>query len=271
MAYVFTTLRNPFEKLLEAEYFLGKTTTARGQEFQFELNAFLSASRSVTFFLQKAFAHVLGFEEWYVGQQEKMKADAAMRFFLELRNISQKQSPICFVGGSIGGGRWSYRFVGNSQPVPEELIDCDIGWCCAQQLSKLASILVECVHTFPFHSCPHKALTEEGMDALNYGWRDIETAIGLPAGYTEVAGISTSDKLRILRREFEPLAVEAIERIAAGDLQLNGMPIQFPDSNGSSLLEHLAKNLNARISGTSTQRDAFLDAIQKRNNKTDLP
>ena len=58
LAHTFTTLRHPVEKLLEAEYFLARLTCADGLRFQFELNAWLSASRSVTFVLQRAMAHV---------------------------------------------------------------------------------------------------------------------------------------------------------------------------------------------------------------------
>ena len=61
MSYTFTTLRHPVEKLLEAEHFPARLIHSNGLEFQFELNAFLSASRSVTFVLQKAVADVPGF------------------------------------------------------------------------------------------------------------------------------------------------------------------------------------------------------------------
>jgi hypothetical protein len=39
------------------------------------------------------------------------------------------------------------------------------------------------------------------MGALGYGWRDIEAALGLPSGYTEVGDFPTAEKLRILSRE----------------------------------------------------------------------
>lgn len=127
MPHTFTTLRHPVEKLLEAEHFLARMVQSDGLEFQFELNALLSASRSVTFVLQKALAGVLGFAVWYDQQQVRMKADAAMRFFLELRNISQKQGPVSFVGGSLPSGGWTYRFVGRPHAVPEALLGRDVG------------------------------------------------------------------------------------------------------------------------------------------------
>ena len=76
MTHAFTTLRHPVEKLLEAEHFLARMIMSDGLEYQFELNAFLSASRSVTFVLQKALSDVPGFADWYQQQQARMKADA---------------------------------------------------------------------------------------------------------------------------------------------------------------------------------------------------
>ena len=90
MPHGFTTLRHPLEKLLKAEHFLARKIASDGLRFQFELNAFLSASRNVTFILHKALSDVPGFAVWYDQQRARMKSDTAMRFFLELRNISQK-------------------------------------------------------------------------------------------------------------------------------------------------------------------------------------
>lgn len=106
---------------------MGRLARADGLEFQFELNAFLSASRSVTFVLQKAMAGVPSFADWYIERQAAMKADAAMRYFLELRNVSQKQGPVSFVGSALPGSGWTYRFVGDPFDVPPELTGVDIG------------------------------------------------------------------------------------------------------------------------------------------------
>lgn len=266
MAHSFTTLRHPVERLLEAEYFLARLMKTSGLEFQFELNAFLSASRSVTFVLQKAMSDVPGFDSWYGQQQSMMKADAAMRFFLELRNISQKQGPVSFVGGSLPGGGWTYRFVGNPHAVPEELAGWDIGACCAAHLIKLARLLLECVRAFPFHSCPARAFTEEGMAALGYDWVDVEAAIGLPPGYTNVGDFPAAEKLRILSREIEPLDTAAIERIADGKLHDRGGRLEFPASSGADLLDDMAAMMSPVNSASRHPRDVFLGALLKRIN-----
>lgn len=266
MPHTFTTLRHPVEKLLEAEHFLARMVQSDGLEFQFELNALLSASRSVTFVLQKVLAGVLGFAVWYDQQQVRMKADAAMRFFLELRNISQKQGPVSFVGGSLPSGGWTYRFVGRPHAVPEALLGRDVGACCAAHLMKLATLLAECSRTFPFHSCPGRAFTEEGMVALGYGWRDVEAALGLPPGYTEVGDFSAAEKLRILSREVEPLDQESIERIAQGDLRADGVRLQFSNTSGTDLVDDIAAMMMPGCATGGQPRDAFLGAILKRIN-----
>lgn len=269
MTHVFTTLRHPVEKLLEAEHFLARMIVSDGLEFQFELNAFLSASRSVTFVLQKVLSDVPGFADWYQPQQARMKADATMRFFLELRNISQKQGPVSFVGGSLPGGGWTYRFVGRPYAVPEELTGRDIGACCAAHLAKLGSLLADCAHTFPFHACPSRAFTEEGMAALNYQWQDVEAAIGLPPRYTDVGDFPAAEKLRILSREVEPLDWVSIERIAAGDLRANGVRLRFPETRGTDLVDDIAAEMKSGGRNTGGPRDAFLAAIAKRINDLD--
>lgn len=266
MTHTFTTLRHSVEKLLEAEHFLARMVEANGLEFQFELNAFLSASRSVTFVLQKDLADVPGFAVWYKEQQARMTADAAMRFFLELRNISQKQGPVSFVGGSLPSGGWTHRFVGQPYAVPDALSGRDVRTCCAAHLTKLATLLAECTRTFPFYSCPGRAFTEEGMMSLGYGWQDVEAALGLPPGYTEVGDFPAAEKLRILSREIEPLDQESIERIARGDLQANGARLQFLHSSGTDLVDDIAAMISPSSAHSGSPRDVLLGAILKRIN-----
>ena len=104
------------EKLLEAEYFGRRLRLLATPEFDYELNAFLSAARSVTFLLQKDMARVSGFAAWWSKRQEVMRRDDAMRFFKNLRNRSQKRGRVLLVGTprrhTDGTQVWSYRFPG---------------------------------------------------------------------------------------------------------------------------------------------------------------
>jgi hypothetical protein len=79
MAHTFTSIGHVVERLQECEHFLGRLNGSNGLHFKFELNAFLSASRSVTFVLQKTLAHVPQFEGWYrCRQDESGRSDAIL-------------------------------------------------------------------------------------------------------------------------------------------------------------------------------------------------
>lgn len=266
MTHKFTSLRHPLEKLLEAEYFLAAVTTCNGLEFQFNLNAFLSACRSTTFTLQKSMAGVAGFTRWYESQQAIMRADPAMGFFLELRNIAQHEGPVSYVGGAmLRTPRWSYRFAGNREAVPDLLRGVDVGAACADQLVKVARLLLECAEAFPFACCPASAVSPQGMAALSFTLADVGAALGLPPGYMDAgAEIPVAEKLRILAREFEPLDRTSLERIASGRLERDGEPIEVFRSSGDDLTDVMAATIDAQSSEVFSQRDVFVAAIAKR-------
>lgn len=81
------------DKYQEAHYFLGRMMEEyhNPEAFRWNLNAFLQALRSVTFFLQKQMSEYDGFNEWYASQQEAMRGDELLRKFVEGRNIVVKQ------------------------------------------------------------------------------------------------------------------------------------------------------------------------------------
>jgi hypothetical protein len=260
MPHNFTSLRYSLEKLLEAEYFVARQIEADGIEFQFVLNAYLSAIRSVTFFLQSNMAAVQGFEDWYEQQKAQMRADPAMRFFLELRNISQKQGPVSYIGGGIGHG-WTYRFVSQLVIVPDELKGRDVAECCAEHLAKISQVVLSCFKHFPFASCPGRAFTVEGMAALSFDMSDVEVAVGLPPGYVGDVDIPVEEKLRLLRKEVEPLDVPELERLAAGNFASRGEPLQLRYSSGRDLVDDIARLVE---NGEQPSKTTFLKAILQR-------
>jgi len=67
-------------KLQEAKYFLEqmRSKPADRNSFQCNLNAFLSAARSITFVMQTEFSEVLDFTEWYVQKQFELKNSKKM-------------------------------------------------------------------------------------------------------------------------------------------------------------------------------------------------
>jgi hypothetical protein len=86
------------EKLPEAEYFARRLPRSRGHAHSFGLNAFLSAARSVTFLIQKERSKAPTFADWWDARRAGMRNDQAMRFFLDLRNYSQKEGRVAILG-----------------------------------------------------------------------------------------------------------------------------------------------------------------------------
>jgi hypothetical protein len=84
MARVPVTARQKFN---EAAYFYNGMLANRSNVvvFPYYLSAFLSALRSVTWYLQKQYADDTRFAEWYAAKQTEMKADKV------LTNLNQKR------------------------------------------------------------------------------------------------------------------------------------------------------------------------------------
>jgi hypothetical protein len=207
------------ERLVEAEYFLKRMVRERGEPFGYNLNAFLAAARSVTFLLQKEYSKIDGFAEWWSLEQTTLAADPAARFFLELRNYSQKEGRISLVGtgGTRVGGRssWSYRFAGTIKVVPSVLLNRDVVDCGREHLAKLAQTVLRFSDRFPFHSCPSRALTPEGVKMLQIDLDDFDATLGYPRGWTNLAtGEDESERIRCLAGLVDPVDFAAIRRIA---------------------------------------------------------
>ena len=271
MAYRFTSLQGTIEKLLEAEYFLGGLMTSCGPEFGYNLNAFLSACRSSTFVMQKSLSHVTGFSAWYDDRRRLMKADPAMGFFLELRNISQHEGPVSYVGGSIPHPPgWTYRFAGNREAVPAALVGRDVAAACGEHLAKLAGVVTELRSAFPHESCLHSALTAEGIRHLRYSLDDVGALLGLPPGYLDVGqDIPIEQKLRVLRRELDPIDLDALERLAQGRFQREGKGLEFASLSGRDLTDDIARLMESGDGAERVPRMAFLTAIGWRIQKID--
>lgn len=82
--------------LEEAEYFYRRMqeTESVPEQFRYNLNAFLSRARSVTWVLRKNYSKNPRFNEWYVAKKKQMERDELMKFFVDARNVSLKEEPI---------------------------------------------------------------------------------------------------------------------------------------------------------------------------------
>lgn len=83
------------QKFSEAAYFYNGMLAHRTNSviFPYYLSAFVSALRSVTFYLQKQYAHEPAFAAWYEAKQQEMRADPVLRMLVEKRNTVLHQEP----------------------------------------------------------------------------------------------------------------------------------------------------------------------------------
>jgi hypothetical protein len=196
-------------KVGEADYFLGKLKEVHGyyDEFSYILSAFASAARSITFALQAVMTRYPGFDSWYVSHQEKLKANGLAKYFVNLRNYTQKvgETPISHTG-TIRDGKINHV---------SYFVDIDdLKGAPSGEVTKLAEeyfvevlkVVEKCYRDFWVYADPRAIFTEEGLALLGWVIEDIEEAVGLPRGYTDIPyhGEDKSfQRLRLLAREFQ--------------------------------------------------------------------
>lgn len=256
-----TSLLRVEERLMEAEYFARRMSDLPDSaSLGYELNAFLSAARSVTFLLQKEFSATEGFKAWWGADRAKLANDEAALFFLELRNFSQKEGRVSVVGTRSDDRKWRFMFAGTVEPVPAVLLNRDVADCCLEHLGKLAQAVLRFAEAFPFQSCPGRALTPEGVAALGLCLDSVEIALGFPPAFSAVRPEgSVEDRTRLYRRYVDAVDFDEIQRIA--DYKASP-PVQrggdFGMSLGLSMVEHIERS---RLTGTPTDQAARLAVV----------
>jgi len=89
-------MNNTKKKLEEAKYFLEQMQAyvEDPKKFVFNLSAFLSAARSVTFVMQSEFKSSPGFDDWYEDKKKEMANDKDFEFFNKLRVATIHKKPV---------------------------------------------------------------------------------------------------------------------------------------------------------------------------------
>jgi hypothetical protein len=192
---------------------------------------------------------VQGFDAWWVADRAKLGEDEAARFFLELRNFSQKQGRVSVLGTSDDAGRWRFMFAGTVEPVPATLLHRDVADCCLEHLAKLARAILRFAQAFPYHSCPAQALTPTGVAALGLDLDRVEAALGFPPAFSAVRPEgSVEDRTRFYRRYVDAVDFDEIRRIADyAPLPPMQRGSDFGIMLGLSMAEHLERS---RSTGT---------------------
>lgn len=171
-------MKNPTrQKLQEAEYFLSKMEEVFENDdfFSYNLSAFLSAARSITFHMQKQYKHQDGFNDWYCQKQKEMRADCKLVYLNKARADEVHKKPVQTVATRQVNVTLSTIIADTDGTIPDvqaeqvespppdvgapqtvrrffrddSLGDMDVIPFCKEQLCKLKTLVDECEKCFP--------------------------------------------------------------------------------------------------------------------------
>jgi len=143
------------ERLFEASCFADRMSEQRGgDELGYNLNAFLSASRAVTFLLQGEMRHVGGFQEWWLARQDARRSSDEV--LPSVTKLSQKEGRVAIdsIGSSLEPDSWRHQFVDAQTAVPSEVRQIDAVDAWHMHLVKIAKIVLACMDGFPIRPAP---------------------------------------------------------------------------------------------------------------------
>jgi hypothetical protein len=181
------------EKTFEADYFLDKLKDCSGgqiREARFNLSAFISAARSVTFTIQKSLDGVDGFESWYKTQQDFLKNDQLADFFQNARRLSQHVGHYHINMGSFSKGKnefFFHDFDNSYKYVPKD----NIITASHKYFTILLNIIYDCFQTFGDIIDPDKYYTIEALKKRGQTVKELEFEIW---GYPKWTSFNISEE-----------------------------------------------------------------------------
>ena len=198
------------KKVAESDYFLTKLNASEfyGDEFNFNLSAFCSAARSITFSLQTVMSKFPNFDEWYLPHQQSLKDNEIARFFVDLRNYIQKvgDAPIGYSGTFLNNEmQHHYYFVDNDKlknVPPGNIINL-----ANEYFMCILKVIEHCYRDYWVYVDPRALFTQEGLEKLGWTIEDVEEAGGFPRGWTHIKNYDGDDlddqRLKALRRDIQ--------------------------------------------------------------------
>ena len=178
-------MRYPFwlidGKLCEADFFLEKMRTAPDlDEARYYFSAFLSATRSVTFAVQKCLRGLGDFDTWYKERQAELAAHPMAKYFHTVRNesIHEGLNPLEQHVKGTGGIIASDFYLREGAPERNVVV------ACRSYMSILVRIAGTAYQRFWTSVDLPAELTPENLAARRQTIEDIEEEFGYPRGWS---------------------------------------------------------------------------------------
>ncbi len=218
-------------KVAEAEYFLERLSVRDcvHPEIDFLLSAYASAARSITFTLKAVLNGTAGFAEWYSVREEQLRANGLARYFLELRNVTQKTGAtvvnrsrdqvqlrrILLLQLSGKGRTWFGDSGEKMPPAP----DTEVAAAAQQHFRTLLEIVYECYVDFGPLIDPQQHYTPEHFERIGKTIEDAEEELGYPRGWTSLGKRESAADI--------PYRFEMLRRHAAGECAINDIFLRY--------------------------------------------
>jgi hypothetical protein len=208
------------DKVAEADFFLEELGKRRFDLFAARcyFNAFVSASRSITFSLQAVMSEFDGFSNWYEIRQDELKGNELARFFVTARNLTHKIGEHPVTAGSMratpNGAEVELRFsVSHDFPaVPSD----DVVTACRAYLSMLVDLVLSCYEQFGRVVDPDQYYTAEAFAERGLTIDDAdEEVIGI-RGWTCVPGVPEEARWQMLRDSVPGCEIDELFEMYAG-------------------------------------------------------
>jgi len=204
------------DKLYEADFFLEQMESHRNDwnHVRYCFSAFVSAARSVTFSLQAVMRGYDGFAEWYQDEQSRLADSPLARFFVKVRNETQKQgrNPVNSAHSqpsASGEFHVSYFFLDWSEDSEVSMLDQDVHDACRIHMTSIVSLIHQCYLKFGDQIDPQQYYTVENLDKLGKTVDDVMMEVmGVPPGY--VSYDDPEDVLRQIRRQMPVPSIDPL-------------------------------------------------------------
>lgn len=203
-------------KILEAEYFLGKLQESRHPSFEASclFSAFVSASRSITFSVQAVMKGVDGFEDWYEGARNTLKSDPLAKHFVEIRNdvVHMGRNSLNQVTLEHLRESLSRQLHFHDHPhvlvIPDATRDgrstlAEAVPACKAFFTSILSIVFECYFVFRTAVDPRWYFTEANFLGKGKTLEDALTELGFPSSWSP-SSVSDSVAWKVLRGQQPP-------------------------------------------------------------------
>lgn len=195
-------------KVGETDFFLEKLKSARGNydEFSYILSAFTSAARSITFSLQAVMSRYPKFQNWYELEQEGLKANNLAKYFVNLRNYLQKvgETPVGHTGTMRNGEIKHLSYFVDKEGLAKAPAG-EVTRLSEEYFIEILKVIERCYREFAVYADPRTLFTEQGLNTIGWTIEDIEEAVGLPRGWTDIPYDSedkNAQRLKLLRRDY---------------------------------------------------------------------